>query len=43
MATSINSKDITCPECGGLCKIKINNYKIKLYECKNDHIKDNIA
>ena len=43
MATSINSKDITCPECGGLCKIKINNYKIKLYECQNDHIKDNIS
>ena len=38
----IKSKDIICPTCGESIKIEIINYKIKLYECKNGHIIDNI-
>ena len=33
----IKSKDIICPECQENCKIKMNDYKIKLYDCKNNH------
>ena len=36
------SKDIICPECKELCKYEIKDYKIKLYDCKNGHIKENI-
>ena len=36
------SKNIICPECGESCKIKIDNYKISLYDCKNKHNKKNI-
>ena len=32
----IRSKNIICPTCGEDIKIKINNYKIKLFECKNN-------
>ena len=35
-------KEIICPECGEICKIKIDNYKIILYECKNNHKLKNI-
>ena len=38
----IKSKFIKCPECKENIKIKINDYKIKLYDCKNGHIIDNI-
>ena len=38
----IKSKNIICPECKENIKIKIEDYKIKLYECKNNHILDNI-
>ena len=27
-------KEIICPECGEICKIKFDGYKIILYECK---------
>ena len=30
-------KEIICPECGEICKIKFNDYKIILYGCKNNH------
>ena len=33
----VTSKDIICPECGEICLININDYKITLYECKNGH------
>jgi len=33
----IKSKYIICPKCGENIKIKINNYKIYLYECINGH------
>ena len=32
------SKDIICPTCNESCRIKIENYKIKLYDCINNHI-----
>ena len=36
------SKEIICPKCKENCKIKINDYKIKLYDCKNNHEINNI-
>ena len=37
------SKDIICPICGECCLIKMDNYKITLYECKNSHILNDIS
>ena len=37
-----DSKDIICPKCLEPCRFKIENYKIKLYDCINNHITDNI-
>ena len=31
------SRDIICTECGEICLIKFEDYKIKLYDCKNNH------
>ena len=31
------SKEILCPECNEPIKIKLENYKVKLSECKNGH------
>lgn len=39
----IISKDIICPKCGESCKIDLNNYKICLYDCKNNHKIDYIS
>ena len=36
------SKDIICPICKESIRIIIEDYKIKLYECKNNHIIDKI-
>ena len=33
------SKRAICPECGDICLIKFEDHKIKLYDCKNNHIK----
>ena len=38
----IKSKEIICPKCGENCKIKIENYKISLFGCKNKHKINNI-
>ena len=38
----IKSKYIICPKCKENIRIKIEDYKIKLYECKNNHIINNI-
>ena len=38
----IKSKEIICPECHEPCRIKIENYKIKLYGCVNGHTKEHI-
>ena len=35
-------KEIICPECGELCKIKFDHYKIILFECQNNHKLKNI-
>ena len=36
------SNDIICPQCKKICKYEINDFKIKLYDCKNGHINENI-
>ena len=33
---------IICPKCKDICKYDIKNYRIKLYDCKNKHISENI-
>ena len=38
----IKSKDIICPKCLRPCRIKIENYKIKLFECFQRHTINNI-
>ena len=38
----IKSKNIICPICKENIGIKVEDYKIKLYECKNKHIVNNI-
>ena len=38
----IQSKEIICPECGENSLISFDTYKITLYHCKNNHIKNNI-
>ena len=38
----IKSKEVICPQCQNLAKIKINNYKISLHGCKNNHKVNNI-
>ena len=38
----IKSKDIICPKCKEICIYEIKDYKIKLYDCKNGHITENI-
>ena len=38
----VKSKEIICPKCYENCRIKMNNYKIILYGCKNEHIIKNI-
>ena len=36
------SKDIICPKCKEPCRITIENYKIKLFECLNGHENNSI-
>ena len=38
----IKSKEIICPKCNENILIKIDNYKINLFNCKNNHNIDNI-
>ena len=38
----IKSKEIICPKCYEMCFLKIKDYKIKLYDCKNSHITKDI-
>ena len=37
------SNEVICPMCQESCKLEIKNYRIKLYDCKNKHVNDNIA
>ena len=39
----VKSKEIICPECGENSIIKIENYKISLFGCKNKHEKKDIS
>ena len=36
------SKEIICPECQESCKLRINNFKLELFDCKNKHVHNNI-
>ena len=36
------SKEIICPNCNENILIKFNEYKINLFNCKNNHKKNNI-
>ena len=38
----IKSNEIICPICKEICKYEIKDYKIKLYDCKNGHIIEDI-
>jgi predicted nucleic acid-binding Zn ribbon protein len=38
----MKSKEVICPKCGYSIRIKIKDYKISLYDCKNSHIVDNL-
>ena len=38
----IKSKNIICPICQEICRIRIFNYKITLFDCKNNHKTKNI-
>jgi len=40
--SSYKSKDVSCPKCGETCLLKIDNFRIKLYNCKNGHSSDYI-
>ena len=40
--TIIKSKEIICPNCGEIAKIKIKNYKIIIFDCKNNHETNNL-
>ena len=40
--TKKKSKNIICPKCQENTKIKIDDYKISFYKCKNDHQLKNI-
>ena len=36
------ANEIICPQCKEVCKFEIKDYHIKLYDCKNRHIIENI-
>ena len=36
------SKDIICPECGDICLLSINDYKMNLNKCCKEHNFPNI-
>jgi len=38
----VKSKLVKCPECKENIRIKMNDYKIKLYDCKNGHNIENL-
>ena len=38
----IKSKDIICPKCKEPCRIAIENFKLKLFDCKNQHSTEGI-
>ena len=38
----VTSKNIICPECKEPCRITFDNYKIKLFDCDDGHITEDI-
>ena len=38
----VKSKEVICPECDESCRFNIKDYKIDLYECKNNHKMNNL-
>ena len=38
----IQSNGVICPKCFNPCRLEIKNYKIKLYDCVNKHVCENI-
>ena len=38
----VDSKEVICPECKEPCRFQIENYKVKLSNCKNGHLIENI-
>ena len=42
-SNSKKSKYITCPKCNDTARINLQNFKIKLYGCKERHIIDNLS
>ena len=38
----VKSKEIICPECDEDCRMSIKDFKINLYDCKNNHKTENI-
>ena len=38
----IKSKNVLCPKCGESIRLNIKNYKITLFDCKNDHKINNL-
>ena len=34
----VEAKEIVCPKCSEQCRIKLEDYIIKLYDCKNNHL-----
>ena len=38
----VKSKDIICPKCQEPCRIKLDDYKIKLIECSQNHVTEGI-
>ena len=38
----LKMKEVICPKCGENARLKITNYKITLFECKNGHKINNI-
>ena len=34
----VEAKEIVCPKCSEQCRIKVEDYVIKLYDCKNNHL-----
>ncbi len=38
----VDSKEVICPECKEPCRFQIENYKVKLSNCKNGHLIENM-
>ena len=37
ITSKVKSKQVICPSCNELIKMKLENYKINLFDCKNNH------